>query len=104
MPPVAAQFEAMASTRLPDGSLLPLGPVTAEWFAAPFDGEAKRTQDSLFAGHFDVQGRFLPNAGGPNPAREFSADNSGQFDRARQHQGRRDEIVARGHLVVTVQR
>jgi len=49
--PVSAQFEAMASTRLPGGELLPLGPVSADWTSAPFDAEAKRTpaQRSIWA-------------------------------------------------------
>ena len=76
---MTAQFEALASTRLPDGEWLPLGPMAAEWASAPFDAEAKRTEDEKFAGHFDRRGRFLPSAAGPNPAREFSGDNVGNL-------------------------
>ncbi|MEP6546866.1 MAG: quinohemoprotein amine dehydrogenase subunit alpha [Gammaproteobacteria bacterium] len=102
--PVSAQFEAKAFTRLPGGGLMALGPVSAEWISMPFDAEAKRTEDEKFAGHFDMRGRFLPNAAGPNPAREFSGDNLGNLTVvARATDGSRT-VQGRGHLVVTVQR
>ena len=69
--PVAAQFEALASTRLPGGEVLPLGSGVRRLDLVPFDAEARRTEDDKFAGHFDRRGRFLPGAAGPNPAREY---------------------------------
>jgi quinohemoprotein amine dehydrogenase len=102
--PVSAQFEAMASTRLPGGELLALGPVTAEWTSMPFDAEAKRTEDEKFAGHFDLRGRFLPGAAGPNPAREFSGDNVGNLTVVAHAADGSRTVEGRGHLVVTVQR
>ena len=102
--PVTAQFEAIASTRLPGGELLSLGPVTAEWSSMPFDAEAKRTEDEKFAGHFDKRGRFLPSAAGPNPAREYSGDNVGNLTVLAHAQDGDRMIEGRGHLVVTVQR
>ena len=102
--PVAAQFEAIASTRLPGGQLLALGPVTAEWRSVPFNAEAKRTEDDKYAGHFDARGAFLPSAAGPNPAREFSGDNVGNLTvLARVEDGNR-AVDGHGHLIVTVQR
>jgi quinohemoprotein amine dehydrogenase len=102
--PVTAQFEAMASTRLPSGELLALGPVAAEWTSIPFDAEAKRTEDEKFAGHFDGRGCFSPSSAGPNPAREFSGDNVGNLTvLARAREGDRG-VEGRAHLVVTVQR
>jgi len=101
---VTAQFEAIASTRLPGGELLSLGPVTAEWSSMPFDAEAKRTEDEKFAGHFDKRGRFLPSAAGPNPAREYSGDNVGNLTVLAHAQDGDRMIEGRGHLVVTVQR
>ena len=77
--PVSAQFVALASTRLPDGQLLPLGPVDAAWTSTPFDAEAARTEDQKYSGYIDRRGRFLPGAAGPNPAREFSGDNVGNL-------------------------
>jgi quinohemoprotein amine dehydrogenase len=102
--PVSAQFEAMASTRLPGGELLPLGPVAAEWTSAPFDAEAKRTEDEKFAGHFDKRGRFLPGGAGPNTAREYSGDNVGNLAVVAKAQDGDRAVVGSGHLIVTVQR
>ncbi len=102
--PVSAQFVALASTRLPDGQLLPLGPVDAVWSSAPFDAEAARTEDQKYAGYIDRRGRFLPAAAGPNPAREFSGDNVGNLNVVAQVQDGGRELSAHGHLVVTVQR
>jgi len=102
--PVSAQFEAMAATRLPGGELLPLGPVTAEWSSAPFDAEAKRTEDEKFAGHFDRRGRFFPGAAGPNTAREYSGDNVGNLAVVAKAQDGDRAVEGHGHLIVTVQR
>ncbi len=102
--PVTAQFEAIASTRLPGGELLGLGPVEAEWTTSAFDAEAKRTEDEKFAGHFDKRGRFLPSPAGPNPAREFSGDNVGNLTVLAHAPDGKHTVEGRGHLVVTVQR
>jgi quinohemoprotein amine dehydrogenase len=102
--PVAAQFEAIASTRLPGGELLSLGPVAADWTSIPFNAEAKRTEDEKFAGHFDKRGRFLPSPAGPNPAREFSGDNVGDLAVLAHAEDGDHTVEGRGHLVVTVQR
>ena len=102
--PVTAQFEAIASTRLPGGELLSLGPVAAEWTSLPFNAEAKRTEDEKFAGHFDKRGRFLPGPAGPNPAREFSGDNVGDLTVLAQTEDGGHTVEGRAHLVVTVQR
>jgi quinohemoprotein amine dehydrogenase len=102
--PVSAQFEAMAATRLPGGELLPLGPVAAEWTSAPFDAEAKRTEDQKFAGHFDKRGRFLPGGAGPNTAREYSGDNVGNLAVVAKAQDGDRAVEGHGHLIVTVQR
>jgi quinohemoprotein amine dehydrogenase len=102
--PVSAQFEALASTRLPGGELLPLGPVTADWTSAPFDAEAKRTEDEKFAGHFDKRGSFLPGGAGPNTAREYSGDNVGNLTVVAKAQDGDRAVEGHGHLIVTVQR
>ena len=102
--PVTAQFEAMASTRLPSGELLALGPVAAEWSSIPFDAEAKRTEDDKFAGHFDGRGCFSPSSAGPNPAREYSGDNVGNLTVLAHARDGEHVVEGRAHLVVTVQR
>jgi quinohemoprotein amine dehydrogenase len=101
---VSAQFVALAFTRLPDGQLLPLGPVDAAWTSAPFDAEAARTEDQKYSGYIDRRGRFLPGAAGPNPAREFSGDNVGNLTVVAQVEDGGREVLGHGHLVVTVQR
>ena len=102
--PVAAQFEAIATARMPNGEEVSLGPVRAEWASVPFDAEATRTEDEKFAGHFDQRGRFYPSGAGPNPLREFSGNNVGNLKIiARVRDGAR-EVEGAGHLIVTVQR
>jgi quinohemoprotein amine dehydrogenase len=101
---VSAQFEAIASTRLPNGELLSLGPMTASWSSAPFDAEAKRTEDEKFAGHFDQRGRFLPGGAGPNPGREYTGDNVGNLTVLANVRDGAGTVEGHGHLIVTVQR
>lgn len=101
---VSAQFEALASTRLPDGQLLPLGPVDVGWTWKPFNAEAARTEDEKYAGYLDQRGRFLPSVAGPNPARQYSGDNVGDLAVvASARDGDRD-VSGHAHLIVTVQR
>lgn len=100
--PVSAQFEAFGSTRLPDGRLLSLGPVAADWSAAPFGAEAKRTEDDKLAGQLDQRGRFLPAGAGPNPARNSSGDNVGDLWVIAKSPDP-DHAEGRAHLIVTSQ-
>lgn len=102
--PVSAQFEAIAATKLPNGELLSLGPMTASWSSVPFDAEAKRTEDEKYAGHFDARGRFLPAGAGPNPGREYHGDNVGNLRVVAQVRDGAAAVEGRGHLIVTVQR
>lgn len=102
--PVSAQFEALASTRLPDGQLLPLGPVKATWNTRPYNAEASRSEDEKYSGYIDRRGRFLPAAAGPNPAREFSGNNVGDLTVIARADDGSKEVDAHGHLIVTVQR
>lgn len=102
--PVSAQFVALAATRLPDGRLLPLGPVGAVWSSKPFDAEAARTEDQKYSGYIDRRGRFLPAAAGPNPEREFSGDNVGNLTVVAEVADGGREVSGHGHLIVTVQR
>jgi quinohemoprotein amine dehydrogenase len=102
--PVAAQFEAIASTRLPGGELLALGPMAADWSAVPYDDEARRTADDKYAGQIDPTGRFLPAVAGPNPTREYSGDNVGNLAVVASVRDGERAVEGRSHLVVTVQR
>jgi quinohemoprotein amine dehydrogenase len=102
--PVAAQFEAIAATRLPNGDFLTLGPVAADWSALPFDATAQRIGDVNFAGHLDGSGRFHPAVAGPNPQRKFSANNTGNLAIVAQLRDGEHALEGRAHLIVTVQR
>jgi quinohemoprotein amine dehydrogenase len=100
--PVSAQFQALGSTRLPDGELLPLGPVDVSWSSKPFNAEAERAEDEKYSGYIDRRGRFLPSVAGPNPEREFSGNNVGDLTVVAQ--ARDGEAAGQSHLIVTVQR
>jgi quinohemoprotein amine dehydrogenase len=103
MASVSAQFEAIGSTRLPSGALLSLGPVAADWSAAPVDAEAKRSKHDKLTGRLDQRGRFLPADPGANPAVKFSGDTVGDFwVIAKSRDANRAE--GRAHLIVTVQK
>jgi len=102
--PVSAQFEALASTRLADGQLLPLGPIEVTWSSKPHNAEAARSEDEKYAGYIDRRGRFLPSVAGPNPAREFSGDNVGDLTIIGAIRDGDREVAAQSHLIVTVQR
>ncbi len=102
--PVTAQFEAMASTRLPGGGLLELGPVAAEWSSIPFDAEAKRTEDDKFAGHFDMRGRFPAECGRPESGARVLGQQCGQSHGGGACRRRRPHGGGPRAFVVTVQR
>lgn len=104
VPAVTAQFEALASARDASGAVVPLGPIAAEWSAVPFDAEAARTHDEKFGGTLDAAGRYHPAGAGPNPAREFSGNNTANLKiQARVADGA-DRVDGDSHLIVTVQR
>ena len=95
------QFEAIGSTRLPNGAQLSLGPVAADWSVASLD-EAKRSADDRFAQQMDQRGRFLPAGTGSNPAREFPGGTVDLSVIARSRDV--DHAEGRAHLVVTDQK
>ena len=101
--PVAAQFEAIASTRLPGGELVALGPGAATGARAlRRRGEAHRRRQVRRP---DRPERPLPAAGaGPNPTREYSGDNVGNLAVVASVRDGASAVEGRSHLVVTVQR
>jgi len=104
VPAVTAQFEALASARDASGMEVPLGPVAANWSAAPFDAEATRTHDEKFGGSLDAGGRYHPAGAGPNPAREFSGNNTANLKIKAEVADGSDRLDGESHLIVTVQR
>jgi len=107
--PVDAQFEAIgyAEVTEPHGKKksVRLGPVHVTWTLKPFDAEAARLLDARYAGVLDQNGRFLPAEAGPDPRRQFSADNTGNFSIVGTLKDAAARTVAgKAHLIVTVQR
>ena len=107
--PVTAQFEAVGYLDGPADSAgkkseVRLGALPAAWSVLPFDAQADRAQDTHFAGSIDRTGRFMPAGAGPNPQRQYSANNVGNlFVVATVKDGDR-EVEGKSHLIVTVQR
>jgi quinohemoprotein amine dehydrogenase len=100
--PVSAQFEAIGSTRLPNGALLSLGPVAADWSAAAFDADTS-SEDEKFAGQLDQRGRFLPAGTGSNPGRKSPGENAGDlWVIARSRDA--DHAEGRARLIVTARK
>jgi quinohemoprotein amine dehydrogenase len=104
VPAVTAQFEALASAKDASGSVIPLGPVAADWSSVPFDAEATRTHDEKFGGSLDAAGRYHPAGAGPNPAREFSGNNTANLKIQAKVADGVDRLEGESHLIVTVQR
>jgi quinohemoprotein amine dehydrogenase len=102
-PPVTAQFEAVGSTKLADGTELSLGPVAAQWSSEGFDEDARRAADNRYAGHLDNNGQYHPASAGPNKDREFSGNNVGNLT-VRAVAKDNAAVSADAHLIVTVQR
>lgn len=106
--PLSAQFDAVAYLDGPDGVAgtdddIRLGSVPAKWSAEPFDERARRNEDVKFAGRFEPHGRFVPAAGGPNPARGGYSNGGDLAVVASVAEGGRT-LDAKARLVVTAQR
>lgn len=108
LPPVEAQFQAIGYTDLTDANgkatAVRLGAMAVTWSVTPFDAAAAGRGDVRFAGAIDQDGLFLPAAGGPDPAREFSDNNTGDLFVVATDKEGQSTVVGKAHLVVTVQR
>lgn len=107
--PVQAQLEAVAYLNGPDGQAgtdddMRLGSLPATWTVDNFDEAAAAIQDAKFAGQIDGSGLFTPGAGGPNPERQFSANNVGNLKVTATVQDGDRSVTGDGQLIVTVQR
>lgn len=106
--PVDAQFEAIGYAEVvgADGKRaeIPLGEMPAAWRLEPFDAQATRGRDLHFAGTLSADGRFEPAGAGPDPARPFSADNTGNLRVIATLADGAAPVRGQAHLVVTVQR
>ncbi len=109
LPPVQAQFQAVAWLNGPDNQPqtaddLRLGAVPASWTTLDNGEVAAAMADAKFAGHIDQSGLFHPAGAGPNPARPMSTNNAGDLlvQATVDDQGR--SVQGQGRLIVTVQR
>jgi quinohemoprotein amine dehydrogenase len=106
--PVDAQFAAIAYAKVagPGGKReeIRLGEMPAAWGLEPFDAQAARGRDIHFAGTLSNAGRFEPAGAGPDPARPFSADNTGNLLVTATLADGAAPVRGQAHLVVTVQR
>ncbi len=106
--PVDAQFHVIGYTDVvgAGGKVIAvrLGAVPVTWSLEPFNAEAARRGDVRFAGTLGQDGRFLPAAGGPDPKRQFSGDNTGDLFVVASHIDGKTAVTGRAHLIVTVQR
>lgn len=101
------QFEAVAFNDGPDGKPdteddLELGLVDVRWGIEEY-GVTYADDDTVFVGAIDQSGLFTPAIDGPNPKRSGNRNNIGDVWVVATH-ARDDgkELVARGHLLVTV--
>ena len=74
IPPVPAQFDAVAYLNGPDGESgtdddVRIGVMPATWSVEPFNEAAKEMKDAQYAGTMEADGLFVPGGAGPNPER-----------------------------------
>jgi quinohemoprotein amine dehydrogenase len=107
--PVSAQYEAVGVIDLPgpNGGKLPvrIGALPVHWSVEPYNKDAREMHDVEFAGNIDQTGKFAPAGAGPNPARKFSGNNTGDlFIVATLTDPDGATVTGKAHLIVTVQR
>ncbi|HLT00535.1 MAG TPA: quinohemoprotein amine dehydrogenase subunit alpha [Geminicoccaceae bacterium] len=109
LPPVPAQFEAIAWLNGPDGEAgtdddIAIGAMPASWSVENFDEVAEEMADTEFAGEMQPNGVFLPAEAGPNPKRPFQTNNAGNLKVIATVQDDGRAVTGEGQLLVTVQR
>ncbi|MGH8320033.1 MAG: quinohemoprotein amine dehydrogenase subunit alpha [Steroidobacteraceae bacterium] len=106
--PVDAQFQAIGYTNVTgaDGKVtsVRLEAMPATWSVEPFDAAAAKRDDVRFAGTLNQDGLFLPAGGGPDPARAFSDNNTGDLFVVATRKEGKGVVEGRARLAVTVQR
>lgn len=107
--PVSAQLQAIAYLNGSDGQPgtaddIRLGSFPAKWRTDNFNEAAAAMKDVEFAGRMTDGGLFLPAVGGPNPARKYRANNTGDLKVVAEVKDGDQTLQGEGRLVVTVQR
>ena len=109
IPPVPAQFEAIAWLAGADGEAgtdddVEIGAMPAAWSVQNFDETAQALDDAAFAGAIQANGVFTPAEAGPNPARPFQTNNAGNLKVVATVEDGGQTVTGEGQLLVTVQR
>ena len=109
IPPVPAQFEAIAWLQGPDGQAgtdddVEIGAMPARWAVENFDDVAAEMDDAAFAGEMQANGLFLPAEAGLNPERPFNTNNAGNLKVIATVEEDGQTVSGEGQLLVTVQR
>jgi quinohemoprotein amine dehydrogenase len=109
LPPVPAQFEAVAWLEGADGQAgtdddVLIGPMAATWTTGNFDEVAEQLQDADFAGEIGPTGLFLPAEAGLNPERPFQTNNAGNLKVLATVEDGGETVTGEAQLIVTVQR
>ena len=109
IPPVPAQFEAVAWLHGPDGEAgtdddIEIGAMPANWAVQNFDEVAEEMDDAAFTGEMQANGLFLPAEAGLNPERPFQTNNAGNLKVIATVEDGGQTVTGEGQLLVTVQR
>jgi len=109
IPPVPAQFEAVAYMNGPDGKTgtdddIRIGAMPATWSTANHGDFAVALDDAKFAGRITAGGLFEPAVAGPNPERPYSTNNAGDLAVKASVDIGGQTLEGEAQLIVTVQR
>jgi quinohemoprotein amine dehydrogenase len=109
IPPVPAQFEAVAWLHGTDGEAgtdddVEIGAMPAAWAVQNFDEVAQELDDAAFAGEIQANGLFMPAEAGPNPERPYDTNNAGNLKVVATVEDGGQTLTGEGQLLVTVQR
>jgi quinohemoprotein amine dehydrogenase len=109
IPPVPAQFEAVAWLQGPDGQAgtaddVEIGAMSAKWTVRNFDEVAEELDDAAFAGKIQSNGVFLPAEAGLNPERPYDTNNAGNLKVIATVEDDGQTVTGEGQLLVTLQR
>lgn len=109
IPPVPAQFEAVAYMNGPDGEAgtaddIRIGVMPAKWSVANHGDFAEALNDVKYTGKITPAGMFEPAIAGPNPERPFQTNNAGDLSVNAVVDVGGQTLEGSGHLIVTVQR
>jgi quinohemoprotein amine dehydrogenase len=109
IPPVPAQFEAVAWLHGADGEAgtdddVEIGAMPASWEVQNFDEVAQAMDDTGFVGEMQANGLFLPAEAGLNPERQFQTNNAGNLKVVATVEDGDQTVTGEGQLLVTVQR